>query len=108
MLVRIYPSGILSNKGESEKNDQIMYVVTSREIFMHTSKVYIDNGELELGENDELLLEADMLRIVNEHFDSERDIVTCKEIRIYTKEYMQKETLQDIFEDTVIKTTHVE
>jgi len=108
MIVRVYPSGILKDKGEDKEE----YVVSAREIFIHTEKVILDGEILKLGENDELMLEVDTLHIVDEHFDSERDILTCKEVRLNTKGFSikeaVKEVLQDIFEDTVIRTTHVE
>jgi len=95
MLVRVYPSGILKNKEKDNKNEENMYVVTSREIFIHTSRVFIDGEEIELGENDELLLEVDALRIIDEHFDSERDILTCKEVKLFTRGFSMKEAIRD-------------
>ena len=104
MLVRVYPSEILKEKREGKKG----YVVSTRDVFIHTEKVILDGEEIELGENDEVIVDVDMIRIVDERFDSERDILVCSEIRLVTRTFNLASVIQEALGDTVIKCTIVE
>jgi hypothetical protein len=104
MLVRVYPSEILKEKREGKKG----YVVSTRDIFIHTEKVILDGEEIELGENDEVVVDVDMIRIIDERFDSERDILVCSKIRLVTRTFNLASAIQEVLGDTVIRIAHVE
>ena len=104
MLVRVYPSEILKEKREGKKG----YVVSTRDVFIRTEKVILDGEELRLGENDEVIVDVDMIRIIDERFDSERDILVCSEIHLVTRTFNLASAIQEALEDTVIRIAHVE
>jgi hypothetical protein len=112
MIVKIYDARQSVYERERPKEGKREFIVEVKDISVNVEKLFIDGEEAGIDEKDLLLLDVNWILFVGETFDSERGIVVYKEAHINSRTFSIKEAikeaLQDIFEDTVIRTTHVE
>jgi len=112
MIVKIYDARQSIYEKERPKRGKREFIVEVKDISANVEKLFINGEAVAVGEKDLLLLDVSRILFAGGTFDAERGITVYKEAHINSRTFgikeAVKEVLQDIFEDTVIRTTHVE
>jgi hypothetical protein len=99
MRIDIYDARKLLDTDMHPPEGKREFVVETDDMLIHVEKVFIDDEEVNLDEEDYLILDVVSVRFVDGYRDGQRDITVYKEGRIYTMTFSVKEAIRDGLEE---------